>query len=60
MVNGAFKPGFASADLRLERRDALAKLLDRQRIEVLDRQLAEQIVLATRKILVGVHHVGQR
>jgi len=60
MVNGAFKPGFASADLGFELLDAFLQLLDRERIEVLDRQLAEQIVLATRKILVGVHRVEQR
>jgi hypothetical protein len=55
MVNGAFKPRFAPRDLGLELLDALVKLLDRKRIEVLRRQLAEQIVLATRQIFVGVH-----
>ncbi len=32
------------------------QLLDRERIQVLHRQLAEQIVLATRQILIGIHH----
>ena len=55
MVNGAFNPRFASRDLCLEHCDAFVKLLDRKRIEVLRSQLAEQIVLATRQIFVGVH-----
>lgn len=55
MVNGAFKPRFASGDLGFERGDALLALLDRQRIEVLRRKLAEEIVLSTGKILVDVH-----
>lgn len=56
MVNGAFNPRSAPGDLGLERGDALVEFLDRERVEVLHRELAEQIVLATRKILVGVHH----
>lgn len=59
MVNGAFQPRSTSDDLGLEGGDALLQLLDRERVEVLHRQLAEQIVLAMRKILVGVHQ-GQR
>ena len=55
MVNGAFFSHPRSGDFFLERLYTLFQLLDRQRVEVLDRQLAEQIVLATRKIFVGVH-----
>ena len=55
MVNGAFKPRSASGDLGFERGDALLALFDRQRVEILRRKLAEEIVLSTGKILVDVH-----
>lgn len=55
MVNGAFNPRSGSSYLRLEQFDPLLQLLDRERVEVLHGQLAEQIVLATRKVFVGVH-----
>ncbi len=58
MVNGAFNPRFASRDLGFEQRDALLQLLDRKRVEVLLAQLGSQIVLATRKIFVGVHRAS--
>ncbi len=55
MINGALDPGAGPRDLGLEQRDALVQLLDRERIEILAAQLGDQIVLATRKIFVGVH-----
>jgi hypothetical protein len=55
MVNGALHSRFCSDDLGFEQLDALLQLLDRERIEVLPAQLGSQIVLATRKVFVGVH-----
>jgi hypothetical protein len=55
VVNGPIYFASASDDLRLQRGDALVQLVDRQGIEVLPRQLGEKVVLATRKIFVGVH-----
>ncbi len=56
MINGAVYFHPTSLDLRFQRRDALVQFLDRKRIEVLPRELEKQVVLATRKIFVGVHH----
>lgn len=58
MVNGALHSRFCSLDLGFEQRDALLAFLDRERVEVLLAQLGGQIVLATRKIFVGVHRVS--
>ena len=55
MVNGALHSRFCADDLRFEQRDALLAFLDRIGVEVLLAQLSNQIVLATRKIFVGVH-----
>lgn len=55
MVNSAFNFCFGSRNFTFERRDALVQFVDRQRIEILHRQLAEEVVLATRKFFVGVH-----
>lgn len=58
MINRAVDPGPGPGDFGLEQRDALVQLLDGERIEVLAAQLGDQVVLATRKILVGVHRTG--
>ena len=55
MVNGSIYFASAPNDLRLQGGDAFVQLVDRQGIEVLPPQLGEQVVLATRKIFVGVH-----
>ena len=55
MVNSAFNFCFGSRNFTFERRDALVQLVDRQWIEVLHRQLAEEVVRATRQVFVGVH-----
>lgn len=55
MVNGAFNFCFGSRNFTFERRDALVQFIDRKGIEVLRRKLAEEVVLATRKVFVGVH-----
>jgi len=58
MVNGALHSHFCSNDLGFEQRDALLEFLDRKRVEVLLAKLGRQIVLATRKIFVGVHRAS--
>jgi len=55
MVNGPFSTCTGSLYLGFERGDALVQLLDRQGIEILLRQLAEQVVLAAGEILVEFH-----
>lgn len=55
-MNRALNLCATSLDLGFERGDALVQFLDRKRIEVLPRELEKQVVLATRKIFVGVHH----
>ena len=44
MVNGAFAFRAGAGDLRLQRRDALLQIGDRQWVEVLPAQLLEQVV----------------
>jgi hypothetical protein len=56
MVNSPFSTRTGPHDLGFERGNALVKLLDRKRIEILLRQLAEQIVLSAWEILVEFHH----
>lgn len=56
MLNRVRNFGTTSCDLRLERGDARVEFVDREGIEVLPSEVAEQIVLATRQIFVGVHH----
>jgi hypothetical protein len=55
MVNGAFSTRTGTRDLGFERGDPFVKLLDRQRIEILLRELAEQVVLSAWEILVEFH-----
>jgi hypothetical protein len=55
MVNGAPNLRPTSIDLGLQERDPLLELLDRIRIEILLCQLRNKVILATRKIFVGVH-----
>ena len=55
MLNRVRNFGTTSCDLRLERGDARVEFVDREGIEVLPSEVAEQIVLATRQIFVGVH-----
>ena len=45
----------ASFDLGLEQRDPFLELLHRKRVEILLGELRDKVVLATRKIFVGVH-----
>ncbi len=54
MVNGAFNFSAGPRDLRLQRGNALAQFLDRQRVEILSGQLREQIAGAPGKVF-GVH-----
>ena len=54
MVNGTCDSRPAARDFGFQRGDAIVKFLDRKGIEVLQRELSEQIVFATREF-VGVH-----
>jgi hypothetical protein len=58
MVNGALNLDPTALDLGLEEHDPLLELLDRIRIEILLRQLRDKVILATRKIFVGVHEAA--
>lgn len=51
MVNGAFNFTATARNLRLQRRDAGMKLLDRQGVEVLAGKLGHQIAGAAGKIV---------
>ena len=55
MVNGALHFYAGPRDLGVEQGDALFKLLDRKRIEILAAELSDKIILAPRKIFVCVH-----
>jgi hypothetical protein len=55
-MNRALNLCTTSLDLGFERGDAFLQLLHRIGVEVLPRELKKQVVLATRKIFVGVHH----
>jgi hypothetical protein len=55
MVNDACPMPFYPRDFRFERGNARVELLDRQRIEVLTRELRQRIVASKRQILVGIH-----
>ncbi len=55
MVNGACLVALYPRNFFLERGDARVEFLDRQRIEVLARELDQRVVAPKRQILVGIH-----
>jgi len=59
MVNGVLNFTFAPRDFAFQQRDALTQLVDRQRVKILLAQLGGKVVLATRKVFVGLHD-GER
>ena len=56
MVNSPFSMRTGPRNFGFERGNALVKLFDRKRIEILLRQLAKQVVLSAWEILVEFHH----
>ncbi len=55
MVNGEIGLGPGTDDLGLQRGDPTLQFLDRKRIEILPRQLGEEVVVTLRGKIVGLH-----
>ncbi len=51
MVDGVFDPAADARDLALERGDPRFQFGDRERVQILDDELPEQIVDAQRKVV---------